>query len=173
MEDLSFHIFDIVENSLTAGATEIEICIVEDIPKDILTLTIKDNGRGMDREMLENVKDPFMTTRTTRRVGLGISLLEQSTLEADGYLDIISEPGKGTEIKALFKNSHIDRKPVGDIKATLVPLISLNPDINFIYKANYDGIDISIDTREIKTQLEGVSIANPEVIKLIKNLFET
>ena len=172
MEDLSLHILDIVENSLAAGATKVEINIYEDTQLDLLQLTIRDNGRGMNREMLKMVRDPFVTTRTTRRVGFGISLLDQAAHEADGDLVISSEPDKGTEIKATFKRSHIDCKPIGDIGSTIISLILGNPDVDFKYESDYDGVKTTLDTSEIKAELDGVSITNPAVLQLIKNLFE-
>jgi hypothetical protein len=126
----------------------------------------------MDADMVSKVKNPFVTTRTTRKVGIGISLLEQSANEAEGTLMIDSEPGKGTEIIATFKNSHIDRKPLGDIGATMISLILGNPEIDFIYKSDMNGIKTELDTKEIKAELNGVDITNQAVLHLIKGLFE-
>jgi len=112
MQDLSLHILDIIENSINAGAKRVEIMINEDLEKDILSIEIKDNGEGIDRETLEKVLDPFYTTRTTRRVGLGLSLLSQSAKEAEGDISIKSEKGVGTAVHAYFKHSHIDRRPL-------------------------------------------------------------
>ena len=172
MQDLSLHILDIVENATKADATLIEIDILEDINKDLLQITIRDNGRGMDAEMLKGATDPFVTTRTTRRVGLGLPLLEQAAKETGGNLLITSEPGKGTRVVATFQQSHIDRRPVGDMGATLTTLIMGNPDLDFIYFSNLDGEEIEVDTRSIRGELNGsVSINDPAVIRLIKNLF--
>jgi len=173
MEDLSLHILDIAENSTRAGATLIEIRITEDTEKDILQIFIKDNGSGMDREMVKKVRDPFMTTRTTRRVGLGLSMLEQAAQEAGGDLTISSELGRGTEIKATFQASHIDRKPIGDMGSSMISLIAGNPDIDFIYESDLDGEKTTLDTRMIKEEIEGVTTINdPAVLKLIRGLFE-
>ena len=173
MQDLSLHILDIVENATEAGATLIEIYISEDISKDLLQITIKDNGRGMDAAMVKHVKDPFVTTRTTRRVGLGLPLLEQAAKETGGNLLITSDPGKGTEVVATFQESHIDRRPVGDMGATLTTLIMGNPDLDFIYYSNLDGEEIGVDTRSIRDELNGtVRINDPAVIRLIKDLFK-
>ena len=173
MQDLSLHILDIVENATKAGATLIEINILEDINKDLLQITIKDNGRGMDAAMVKSVKDPFVTTRTTRRVGMGLPLLEQAARETGGNLLITSESGKGTEVVATFQESHIDRRPVGDMGATLTTLIMGNPDLDFIYYSNLDGEEIEVDTRSIRDELNGtVRINDPPVIRLIKDLFK-
>ena len=173
MQDLSLHILDIVENATKAGATLIEIDILEDNNKDLLQITIRDNGQGMDEEMLNGATDPFVTTRTTRRVGMGLPLLEQAAKETGGNLLITSAPGKGTEVVATFQESHIDRRPVGDMGATLTTLIMGNPDLDFIYHSNLDGEEIEVDTRSIRGELNGsISINDPAVINLIKDLFK-
>jgi hypothetical protein len=172
MEDLSLHILDIVENSTRAGATLVEIKITEDTEKDLLQIVIKDNGSGMDREMVKKVRDPFTTTRTTRRVGLGLSMLEQAAKEAGGDLSIVSEPGRGTEVKATFQASHIDRKPIGDMGSSVISLIAGNPNVDFIYESDLDGEKTTLDTRMIKEELDGVTTINdPAVLKLIRGLF--
>ncbi len=119
MEDLSLHILDIVENSIAASANRIKILIAEDTRKDLLSLEIEDNGNGMDAAAREKALDPFFTSRTTRRVGLGLPLLAQAARESGGSLEIDSEPGRGTKVKARFQLSHPDRKPLGDIAETL------------------------------------------------------
>ena len=168
MEDLSLHILDIVENSITAGASRIEIRILEDLKNDILSIEIKDNGKGMSDEILKKVINPFYTTRTTRRVGLGLSFLSQSAKEAEGDLTITSEEGEGTTLHAYFKHSHIDRKPLGNIVDTLVVLIAGNQDIDFFYEHKKNGNTYSLDTREIKAELEEIPINSAEVIKIIR-----
>jgi hypothetical protein len=170
MEDLSLHILDVVENSTAAGATLIEIRIRLDSQRDLLEIRIKDNGRGMDTRMAQAATDPFVTTRTTRRVGLGLPFLKQATEEAGGTFAIHSALGRGTEIVASFKAGHIDRKPLGDIAATMVALILGNPDIDFLYEGDFDGITASLDTRETKEQLGEVPITDPAVLSLIQEL---
>jgi hypothetical protein len=173
MEDLSLHLLDVVENSTRAGATLVEIKITEDTGKDLLQVVIKDNGSGMDREMVKRVKDPFTTTRTTRRVGLGVSMLEQAAREAGGDLSITSEPGRGTEVKATFQASHIDRKPIGDMGSSMISLIAGNPSVDFIYESDLDGKKTTLDTRIIREELAGVTpINDPAVLKLIRGLFK-
>ncbi len=169
MEDISLHILDVAENSTAAEASLLEIVIIQNTADDILKIMIKDNGRGMDEVMAKNVSDPFVTTRTTRRVGLGIPLLAQSAQEADGEISVKSVKGKGTEITATFKCSHIDRKPLGDIASTIITIILGNPDIDIVYQSDFDGTITEIDTREIKSELESVSITEPAVLELIRN----
>jgi hypothetical protein len=171
MEDLSLHILDIAENATAAGAKLVEIIIAQDTASDRLQIVIRDNGRGMDREMLEKAGDPFFTTRTTRRVGLGLSLLKQATREAGGDFFITSNPGQGTEVKATFRASHIDRKPLGDMGSTLVSLILGNPDVDFVFESNFDGEETTLDTRMIKAELDDpIALTDPAVLNLIKNI---
>ena len=173
MEDLSLHLLDIVENSTRAGATLIEIELKENREKRLLEIFIKDNGPGMDKEMVASVTDPFVTTRTTRRVGLGLSFFKQSAEEAGGHFSIQSAKGRGTEVRATFQIDHIDRKPVGDIGSTMISLILGNPDIDFSFKSDLDGNEIEFDTREIRKELGGsIAITDPVVLDLIKGLFE-
>ena len=169
MEDLSLHILDIVENSITAGADRIEIKIIEDTKANIFSIEIKDNGKGMDKELLENACDPFYTTRTTRRVGLGIPMLAQAAKECMGNINVVSAKGEGTAITVSFQHNHIDRKPLGDMEKTLVILIVSNPDINFIYEHKINDNMYTLDTTEIKNDLDGVPINTPEVIRIIKD----
>jgi hypothetical protein len=172
LEDLSLHILDIVENATRAGADFVEIIVTENREADLFKIIIRDNGRGMDSDMLERVRDPFATTRTERRVGLGIPMLDQAAREAEGELVIHSKKNSGTEIIATFKSSHIDRKPLGDIGSTLVTLIMGNPDIDFLFQHESNGDETIIDTREIRTELGEISITEPSVLNMIRELFQ-
>lgn len=134
MEDLSLHILDIAENCIRAGATRIEISINENIKDDKLVIQIKDNGRGMDREIIRKVQDPFFTTKTGKRWGLGIPLLNHAARQSGGNIKIRSRPGVGTTLTATFAHSHIDRQPLGNIEETLHTLLISNPNIEFIFK---------------------------------------
>ena len=154
MEDLSLHILDIVENSIKAKASRIEIKVVEDTKRDLLTIEIKDNGRGIDEKTIEKVFDPFFTTGTTRKVGLGLPLLSQAAKDSGGDVEIESKVGKGTKVKATFRHSHIDRKPMGDMEATLAALISVNPEVDFIYEYEKDESKYRLDTREIRAEVK-------------------
>jgi anti-sigma regulatory factor (Ser/Thr protein kinase) len=168
MEDLSLHILDIVENSIAAGANRVEIRVIEDTRKDILSVEIRDNGKGMSEEVLENAVDPFYTTRTTRRVGLGLSLLSQSAKEAEGNMTIKSKKSEGTTIYAYFKHSHLDRKPIGNMAETLIVLIAGNPDIDFLYEHRLDNRAYSIDTKDLREELGDVPLSSPGVIEVIR-----
>jgi len=148
MEDLSLHILDIAENSISAAARRIEIKIDEDKDKDLLTIEIIDDGKGMNRKALNKALDPFFTTRTTRKVGLGLSFLAQAAKESGGKIELNSKPRGGTTVKATFRLSHPDCKPMGDINETIRTLVVAHPEIDFIYEHQKDNSIYRFDTRE-------------------------
>ena len=156
MEDLSLHILDVVENSIAASASRIEILIVEDTQQDLLSLEINDNGKGMDAEARKRALDPFFTSRTTRRVGLGLPLLAQAARESGGNLQIVSESGQGTSVKAVFQLSHPNRKPLGDVAQTLRTILSGRPELHlkFEYKIDSQLIAELDSSRPHDTELE-------------------
>ncbi len=148
MRDLSLHILDIVENSVRAEAKLIEISLVEDLENDLLTLKIEDNGKGMDPETLQRAAYPFFTTKSEKRTGLGLALLAQASREAEGKFEISSKPEDGTRIRATFRYSHPDRKPLGDMFATLETLVAGNRGVDFLYE-HRRGADVThFDTRK-------------------------
>lgn len=163
MRELSLHVLDIAQNSLSAGATLIELAVEEDSTADRLTIRVADNGCGMSPEQLRQVSDPFYTTRTTRRVGLGIPLFRMAAELTGGTLTLTSRVGEGTEVTAVFGRSHIDRSPLGDMEGTVLMLIRTNPDRDFVYRRTVDGCFFSLDTRELRTVLGDVPFSNPEV----------
>lgn len=170
MLDLSLHILDIAENSINAGADKILIKIKEDTNGNAMTIEVRDNGKGMDKETLMNASDPFFSTKKVRgNIGLGIPLLKQMAEECGGKVDIETAEGKGTSITASFKHGHIDRKPLGDISSTIATLIYCHPAIDFRYEHDRDGDIYSLDTEELREELEDVPLNSQEVIKYIKN----
>jgi len=134
VEDLSLHILDVVENSIRAGADKIQVILNEDRSNKTLTVLIKDNGCGMDEKIVEEVIDPFYSTKEGKDFGFGISLLAQAAENTEGWLTVESELGKGTEVKALFHSDHIDMKPVGDMELTMDLLKMSHREIDFIYE---------------------------------------
>jgi len=169
MQDLSLHILDIAENSINAGATEVLIYITEALAKNRLKITIEDNGKGIKKELLRKVRDPFYTTRTTRKVGLGLPLLEQAAQMCGGNLTIKSSEGKGTTITATFIYDHIDRKPLGDITQTVITLIGGHPEIDFLYCHKKNDAELAFDTKDIKKELEDIPINNVDILNFIKH----
>jgi anti-sigma regulatory factor (Ser/Thr protein kinase) len=172
MQDLSLHILDIAENSIDAGASRIEINISVDKEKNSLIIVIMDNGRGMDEEILNNVKDPFFTTKEVRiankKFGLGIPLFMQAAEECGGRLDVDSTTGKGTVVRAEFQLGHIDMKPLGDMGSTMTSLIAGHPEIDFIVHFNAADFSYCFNTVYLKQELDEVPINMPDVLKLIK-----
>lgn len=158
---------DVAENGLAAGADLIRISIREDREADRMEIRIADNGRGVPKERLAEIFDPFYTTRTTRRVGLGLSLFREASRRCEGDLEVQSEEGRGTEVVATFRMSHIDLPPLGDMAGTMAALIAGNREVDFIYVHEVDGRRFDLDTREIQEQLEGIPLDHPEVIRTL------
>jgi hypothetical protein len=167
MRELSLHIMDIIQNSIAANASFIEITVDENIIKDYLKIVIKDNGRGIDKEILSKIKDPFITTRTSRKVGLGISLFEAACNRCEGVLNIESTVGVGTTLTALMKYSHIDRAPLGRLQDTIMSLL-LYPNLDFIYKHLFNENEFILDTREIR-KIVGDDLEDQEIIFWIRD----
>ncbi|MDA8387777.1 MAG: ATP-binding protein [Nitrospiraceae bacterium] len=169
MRDLSLHILDIAENSITAGAKKIVIRIAEDEEKDVYSISVEDDGPGMDDKMRSKVEDPFFTTNGKKKFGLGLPLLKQAALECDGQFNVRSGTGEGTTIFASFKRSHIDRKPLGDIGSTMLALICGHPQTRYILFYEKDGFRYGFDTDALTESLEGMPVNIPEVLMSIRN----
>ncbi len=167
MKELSLHILDILQNSVRAKATKIELNIEENTETNFYMIEIVDNGTGMSKELLERVVDPFVTSRTTRKVGLGIPLFKQTAEQSGGRLEIESELGVGTKIKAFFLHNNIDRPVLGGVASVLVSTAASYPDIEFVYTHTRNGVSYTFDTKEVKDALDGVPIGSPNVIKYL------
>ena len=161
---------ELVENAIDAGATRVTI----EIQNGGMTfIRISDNGCGMDEEQLQNVCDPFFTTRTTRKVGMGIPLFRLAAAEqTGGSFEITSKKGVGTSTKAVFHSDSIDFTPLGDMTSTVTVLISMNTDRDFIYRRSADEKEFVLDTREIKNILDGVPLDNPDVVQWMKEYID-
>ena len=174
MPEISLNILDVAENSVRAEASLIEMKVSVQPEEDTLTIIIKDDGCGMTPEQAASVQDPFFTTRTTRKVGLGVPFFKQAAESTGGSFQIDSEKGKGTTVKAVFGLSHIDRMPLGDITSTVHTLIVFNERINFRYTYEYGDRSFTLDTREMREMLgEDISFSEPEVSVFIKEYLET
>ena len=171
MKEISLNILDIAENSVKAGATLTEISVLEE--NDTITLVIKDNGSGMTDEILKTVTNPFYTTRTTRKVGMGLPLLKLEAEMTGGSLTVesrnISEhpDNHGTVVTAVFYKNHIDCTPLGDVVSSMTTLIQGHPDIDFLFEHKTKDCQVLLDTRELRSVLEGVPLNTYEVIKWI------
>jgi hypothetical protein len=164
LRELSLHILDVVENGITAGADIIRIQVDESRSTDLLSIIIKDNGRGIPAEKLKKLQDPFVTSRTTRRVGLGLSLLAAAAERCDGKMEVTAGSGGGTEVRTSFRYSHIDRAPIGDMASTMTTLLMGNPGIDFVYTHVSDGQEFGLDTRELKKEMGEHPLEDPMVI---------
>lgn len=168
MPEISLNVLDVAQNSISAGAKLIEISVTADRKKDILSITIKDDGCGMTQETIKRVSDPFFTTRTTRRVGLGIPFFQYAATVTGGSFDIQSTVGLGTQVTANFVLSHIDRMPLGDMTSTMHTLITMNSRIDFLYTYTVDERSFTLDTREFRIILGDVPFDIPDVSVFIK-----
>ncbi len=168
MKELSLNVLDVTENSVKAGAKNIDVFLIED-ENGILTLTIGDNGCGMTPEVVKSVIDPFYTTRTTRKVGLGVPLLKMAAEQTGGSIDIKSEVGIGTTVTATFDTKSIDFTPIGDMVATITTLIMGAPDRDFEYIHRKPGAEIALSTQQLREVLGDVSLGEPEIIAWIKD----
>ena len=171
MKDLSLNLLDIAENSTKAGASLTQLHILEE--GNTLTFRVRDNGCGMTEEILRGVTDPFYTTRTTRKVGLGLPLLRMAAEMTGGTMEVQSRhrdahpDDHGTEVTAVFHTDHIDCPPVGDLVATVTTLIQGHPDRDFHFLHAMDGKEVELDTRQLREVLGDVSLAEFEVLQWI------
>lgn len=172
MQELSLHILDIVQNSIRAEASLIEIGVEKDTKAHLLQITVQDNGCGMTAEQVQKVTDPFFTTRTTRSIGLGVPFLKMTAELTGGSLELESTPGKGTLLRADYQYDHIDMLPLGDMTATVITLLSVNTEPDFVYTYRVDDRKFVFDTREIKQTLDGVAINEHDILAFLKEMLE-
>lgn len=170
MNDLSLHIIDILQNSISAGATLVTLRVEEDRAADRMCITIADNGRGMTPEQVSKLSDPFFTSRTTRRVGMGIPLFRQTAEQSGGALTVESEPGRGTRVTAIFGWSNIDRPPLGNLANSFILTVTAHPEMDFVLEYVYDGREYRFDTVEVKEALDGVPMNNPQIVMMLDEM---
>lgn len=163
MENLSMHILDIAQNSIRANAKNIWIQYIDSKMNNVVSLEIKDDGCGMDEEMIENVQNPFFTTRTTRRIGLGIPFLKELAEQCEGSFELESKVNEGTRIKCVMKKDHWDVPPRGNVGDAIVLSIMMNEDIHVRFDYKDDEKCFYFDSFEIKEILGDVSIQEAEI----------
>ena len=169
MKELALHILDISQNSITAGADLVDVTIREDSKQDRMSIEIRDNGSGIPAEMLENITDPFVTTRTTRKVGLGLNLFQAGALACDGSFDVHSKPGEGTDVKAVYRRSHIDRAPLGNMPDTIVTMLMSFGHARLVYTHELDGRRFVFDSQEITDTFDDPdALTDPEVLEWVR-----
>ncbi len=178
MREIALHLLDIAENSAAAQAGTIGIRVLEDLRADRLRVCVEDDGQGMDAGLLARVCDPFTTSRTTRKVGLGIPLFKAAAEACGGWLTIQSEPGKGTRLEAEFQHSHIDRMPLGDLAGTLLTLIVAHPQIRWLF--TYERVEpdsgepwrFEFDSLPIQEELGDIPLTEPQVLAFLRSYLE-
>ena len=169
MTEISLNILDIAENSVKAGAKLAEISVEADSAANRLSVVIRDNGCGMSAAQLQSVTDPFYTTRTTRKVGLGIPFFKESAELAGGSFEISSVVGVGPTVKAEYQLDHIDRMPLGDLAATVHILITMHSETDFLFRYRVDDQSFALDTRELREILGNISFQEPEISNYIRD----
>ena len=172
MRELADNIMDIAQNSIRANASLVEIDIEVSREKDLISFKFIDNGCGMSEELVKTVAQPFTTTRTTRKVGLGLPLLSQTASMTGGEFKIESEVGKGTTVSVSFGLSHLDRPPMGDVAGAFFSLVLMNPDTDFLFVYDFDGKNFTFDTREVRAVVDPLPLDNPEIAAWIKENIE-
>lgn len=168
MKELALHILDITQNSIRAEAMLVSLMIIESLPGNTLTIIIEDNGTGIPAEKLQIITDPFVTSRTTRKVGLGLSLFKAAAEGCDGFFEITSEPGVGTKVTGVFRRDHIDRAPLGNMADTIVTMVMSFGAADLIYEHHYNHQLFIFDTHEIKETLGVTSLNEIDILNWIR-----
>ena len=169
MKELSLHILDVAKNSVRANATLIKIIVEENTEKNYIKIIIEDNGKGMSPEMVENVTNPFFTTRTTRKVGLGLPLLKEAAERCNGYMKINSTEGVGTIVECSFERENIDRAPMGNMGDTMMAMVNDLENSELLYEYIFNDKKFVFDTVQIKEILDGVDLKSTEIMLWIKD----
>lgn len=172
MREISLHLLDIAENSVTAGASRIKLNLTEAHSRDRLYLSVIDNGKGIPGAILETVKDPFTSSRSNRKVGMGLPLLNQAASQCEGELSVRSRQGEGTQVWAEFCLSHIDRMPVGDLAATYTGLVLGHEDCNWVLRYQVDRSVFYLDDTQIKNEMDGIPLSEPAITSYLRNSIE-
>jgi anti-sigma regulatory factor (Ser/Thr protein kinase) len=170
MNDLSLHILDVAENCINADAKNIKILVAEDLKNNKLIIEINDDGKGMDEETVKEVMNPFVTSRTTRKVGLGIPFLKEAAEMAGGKIEIESKKNYGTKIKAVFQHDNIDRKPLGDLPETLIALLLLSKNTEIYFKYSKNEKMFEFDTKDLKKELGLETLGDINLLNKLKSI---
>lgn len=173
MRELALHLLDIAHNSVSAKARNITIAVKENSLADRLDMSVEDDGSGMDAETVAAVTDPFVTSRVTRNVGLGIPLLKAAAEACNGGLTIHSTPKVGTRIDVSFQRSHIDRMPLGDLAETYLTLLVGCPEVHWHFHYAVDNQVFDFDDALVKQELEGIPLSEPAVLGYLRELIES
>jgi len=172
MNELSLYILDICENSIHADSKNLYLTIEEDVKNNLLVITIEDDGRGMSKEVLEKVTNPFYTTRTTRKVGLGIPLFKELCELCEGSFEITSTEGVGTKDVAKFKLDSIDLPPLGKLDETLYCLADNDQGVELTFQYKKGDKEFAFSTKEIKEVLDGIPLSEPSIVMWFKQMVQ-
>ncbi len=172
VHDICFHIFDLVQNSVSAGASRIVISIFDSIFADRLEIELSDNGRGMDQETAARIQDPFYTTKSHKKVGLGVPLFKQTALHCQGSFSIDSVPGQGTSVKAVFRRLHIDLPPMGDLEDAVLSLATTLGEVDLLFSYRNDLGEFQLDTAELREHAGGLPLWHPEIRSFLQAYIE-
>ncbi|WRS28735.1 sensor histidine kinase [Oscillospiraceae bacterium MB08-C2-2] len=172
MLELSLHIMDVAQNAVSAGATLLELSILAQSDASCLEISLADNGKGMQPQQAQMAQDPFYTTRTTRKVGLGLPLFKMACQQTGGHFSVESEPGRGTVVTAVFYTHHIDMLPLGDVDGVVRLLIACNPELDVVYCYREDDTELRLDTRQMREQLGDIPLNSPEVTLWIQEYLQ-
>ena len=170
MKELAMHVYDLMENSTAADSTLVSLTSRDSLKDNIFHFTIQDNGRGMTPEFLARVTDPYTTSRTTRKVGLGLPLIKMNTENCGGGMNITSQVGVGTRLEFWFQHNHWDRPPMGDLPGTLVLLLSAHQDIHFVITYTTDVDTFQLDTDELREALGDMSLNDIHIINYLREM---
>ncbi len=173
MAELCLHIIDVVQNSTAADAENVKIQLKDSQKEDLILIAVTDDGCGMDQQTLENVQNPFYTTKSGKKVGLGIPLLKAGSFDCDGSFHMQSTPGQGTNVSSTFKRSHIDTPPVGDVNDTIFTLIVGTDQCNIEFDYTTDKGAFCISIAEVKDQVGDVPLTHPEIIGFLREYIST
>jgi hypothetical protein len=180
MREISLHLLDIAENSIAACSKNIQVLVCEDFSLNQLLARVIDDGKGMDEETVLKVADPFVTSRNTRKVGLGIPLLKAAAESCNGYLNITSELAKGTTVEVAFQHDHIDRMPLGDLAGTFITLLVAYPPVHWFFEykcipplVSTPSSKFQFDDANLKNELPDVSLTEPDVLRYLRNWIES
>ncbi|HMA59034.1 MAG TPA: ATP-binding protein [Halanaerobiales bacterium] len=171
MKELALHILDIAENSIKAETDELNIEINEDTRENEFEIVIEDDGKGIEKEKLENITDPFVTSRKTRPVGLGLSLFKAAAQRCNGNFEIDSD-SNGTSVKAVFEHDHIDRAPLGNMAQSIVSILLWDSNLELTYEHRYNENQFIFTTKEIKKELEDVKITDNKILNWLKDYID-
>ncbi|MDY5969201.1 MAG: ATP-binding protein [Bacteroidales bacterium] len=172
MKELAMHVYDLMENSTAAGAKNICITIRDDKRGNLYDFTIVDDGKGMSPELLAHVTDPYTTSRTTRKVGLGLPLIKQNTERCNGGMTLESEVGKGTTLHFWFEHNNWDRPPMGDLAGTIAMLCAAHEDIHIVFKHITNNGEYVLDTNEVKEALDSASMNDVHILRFVKEMIQ-